>query len=40
MALVVFAFATQDTKKMELMYMDKGTTISVLSAPAQPLAAQ
>lgn len=40
LALVVFVFAHRDTRQMEMMYMDKGTAISSLSTPHQPIAAK
>jgi hypothetical protein len=38
LALIVFVFAHRDTKQMEMLYMEKGATISTLSAPHEPLA--
>ena len=37
LALVVFVFAHRDTKQMEMLYMDKGNSVSSLSTPHQPL---
>jgi hypothetical protein len=37
LALIVFVFAQSQTKQMEMLYMEKGSAISTLSIPHEPL---
>jgi len=36
-ALVAFVFAHRDTRQMEILYMEEGTSISTFSIPHEPL---
>jgi hypothetical protein len=40
LALIVFVFAHRDTRQMEMMYMGKGSEVSSLSTPHQPITAK
>jgi hypothetical protein len=40
LALIVFVFAHRDTRQMEMMYMGKGSSVSSLSTPHQPITAK
>jgi hypothetical protein len=36
LALVVFSFAHQETKRVEMMYMGNGSSFSSIPSPTQP----